>query len=574
MYPATLSKKVCSFLGPESNYRDAASLLDKLDENPEILFSFFNSAMHSIPWNKANGGLRCRIICQITANILSGRLPFEESIARCFSIFQIHLNLAGVFSVSDFILETPEGKMYLSKIILMRSSPVLQTIFMRNPQLGSETLAVLAPELEGSDDMGLIYNIMAFNDYSDFHNLHATVFQRVINQCTRWGCPQLDNLQEIFASRIYDFFTACSNLAYARFNGLKLLESRSISFIDNIHFLLIEGPNFKIYTLYLPIVDDSFAINFFPPFEAVQMSSKLLKSGYEGNMKIKTLQLAMTVRFKTKLSVASIPCSNLKSIEALKKAIDNKPQVKFNSSSIKTLIFDAKYKLEDIIAAGMLLYFHSVQRVELVDYADISSTFLLWLSFKNLNHISITDYKGSFESLLPLFPTKLPKVNSIEISFIMAKGEGINSNAITSLLKPGTINILQLVNVSIEAPHDLRVLEHLKGLALMHVKASDEVIQSYLKHCSNLEKMYLNIEETKLNLPPSLKKLAICAPLLSRGIVKGRIPCLDNLDSLEKLVVFGELNPIHAQALEFYSATRTIELHYFNKFEFLDLDSL
>lgn len=541
MFPCALSKSLRSELCPESLYPDIASLAKKLDEKPHRLIDFLHAALQSKNWSRKYDLEKIHIVIRISSNLASGRLAFEESITRCTHIFKYYVGISGMLTLSDFIVCTSDDKkVFLSKIVLMRESPVLKARFCESPDLALESLSDFAKYLVSGEELAIFYHLLFSDDYAEFINLDSSTFQRILFQCSEWQCRHLDELQRIFTKRIVDFFTATGELALAKCKRLSLLEEAARAYLDNVKFLVhnSEKKHGDNYLLHQPVLDSDFVKDIFYPQELLNMSARLVSSGYQGDLRIRLDLICMSFQNESRLMVGFVPQPLVVNMQPIQKWRREVREEKLDVSKVKIVGSDGSNKMPDISLVGLLIYTSNVDRLELLNYETISDLFLERLSLKdNLLSLAIISYEGSLDELLPLIPINLPRLTDVEINVGFVKEE-----ALTDLLEKGGVAGLHLINCTLEPACELANFSNLKRLTLTSIETNYATVQNILNQCTNLEFLTINhVVPYTFVLPKTITKLAIGSSLISRYVVGDRISLFpDSLPCLKELIILGE----------------------------------
>lgn len=538
MYPSSISKSLRQELGPESGYRDYPSLLVKLEEKPIRLVAFFLASFQSNKWSQQNGSFCTHIYKSITANVLKGRLDFDETIARLNLIFKFYDSQVNLSVLIDFTVQADRNTISMSKLVLMRASPVLKERFFLKPNIQVEWLQDFSPYLLYVDELAVLYHLLYSNDFSGFVNLNTGSLQRIIFQCKDWKCPQLEELQRMICRRIKDYNTAAGELALARFMGLTIVEEACKNYLDNVTFLVHKSKEtgFDNYVLNDPVVEDNTAKNLYSPSELMEMGSKLNSSDYAGSMAISVDRFFLTFQNEHSLAVGCMKIAGANTMEPLQRWKREFKHSKVDKDGVTTLGADATYKLPDLSLIGILLYFENVNKLNLCKYSDISVQFLEKLKLKkNLTHLSFVDYQGCIDTLLPLVSKLLPNITTLEIWSKMLKAETLDC-----ILK--NLNELILIYCKVQSPLEMKGFALIEKLTLFSLVAPVSAVEAILKHCKNLKYLKIIGENEIFSYPESLEILVINSSLLERKINKGFVPGVQYLRNLKELHIVGDLN--------------------------------
>lgn len=540
MFPRTLSNSLRNELGPESLYPNFTALVNKLDEKPEQLVDFLLASFQSLYWSKKYENYRFHLATRISANVISGRLPFEETITRCTHIFKYYVKHEGLFSITDFIVTIENGeRIFLSKLVLMKASPVLKEKFFKYPNLKFEHLREFATYITSIAELLVLYCIMYSENDSEFINLETNAFQKIIFQCADWKCPILDKLQRIFASRIVDYTTASSMLAFSKHFKLNYLETVCRHFLSSAHFLVHHSKitNHDNY-LYIQPALEGFFEGVFYPFDLIGLNGRIVSSGYEGNLTVSVSRVFMTFQDESRLAVGYVIQPETVNMKWIQKHRRENREEKLDTAKVKSIASDGTLCLPGFNLAGILLHFSNVDQLELDNYHEISDNLLRALSIvDNLRSLDIRNYSGSFDALLPLISLRLPNLTSL----VIVKGH-INCLSLTQLLQNGHISNLTLSDCSlrnitnIDPLKGLSILYKLKELYLKNIDAKASDIQELLILCTNLETLVLEFEiNEKLVFPISIQTLHIPSSLLSLYVEGDSISLFKGLPNLKVL---------------------------------------
>lgn len=540
MFPRTLSNSIRNDLGPESLYPNFTALVNKLDEKPKQLVDFLLATFQSVNWSKKYENHRFLLATRISSNIISGRLPFEETITCCTHIFKYYVKHEGLFSITDFIVTVENGeRIFLSKLVLMKASSVLKDKFFKYPNLKNEPLREFATYLTSIAELLVLYCSMYSENDSELSNLETNAFQKILFQCVEWNCPILDKLQRIFAARVVDYTTASSVLAFSKQFNLKYLETVCRDFLSSAHFL-VHYSNITKYDNYLyiqPTLEGSFE-GIFYPFDLIGLNGRIVSSGYEGNLPVSVSRVFMTFQDESRLAVGYFIQPETVNMKWIQKHRRENREEKLDTAKVKSIASDGTVCLPGYNLAGILLHFSNVKQLELVNYHEISDNLLRALSIiDHLRCLDIRNYSGSFDALLPLISSRLPNLTSL----VILKGY-INIIPLSLLLQNGHISKLTLSDCSFKTNPELDPLKglnafsNLKELYLRNIGTKVADVQELLSFCTNLETLYIEFEiNQKLVFPISIRTLQIPSSLLSLYVESDTFSLFEGLPNLKKL---------------------------------------
>ncbi|MFN4174300.1 MAG: hypothetical protein ACK4HV_04265, partial [Parachlamydiaceae bacterium] len=288
-----------------------------------------------------------------------------------------------------------------------------------------------------------------------------------------------------------------------------------------------------------PILDSVLNTIFFP-HELVDLNGRLLPSGYEGSLGVDVHRMFMTFQDESTAAIGWLAQPEIVDMKPIQKWRREKKLEKLDPARVKYLISQGSMKLPDFCLIGMLIYFYNCDHLKLECYDEIHESFFKILSGKNnLTSISIQNYKGSLDTLLPHISKYLSSVATLEVvagNFCLS--------TLVKLLENGNISNLKLIKCSLSTtngPFTLKqfdVFRRLKKLELLDFYLSPEFLQILFNCSISLEDLAFDSPlDQKIVLPKSLKKLSAGTSLLRHYIQHDRISLFSGLPNLLSLVL-------------------------------------
>lgn len=557
MLPIGLSKSLFQQLKDAKTFVDIVS---KLDEKPLSLISFLGCALQSKAWFAANSHSVVIITAKITDNILSGRLPINDTLARCMAIFKYHLSFSDVLSISDFIVKEPKvADIFLSKIVLMNESPVLRDTFIQCPKLKTLLLSSFCPHI-GRAELAGVYKLFLTGDVSDLQMFDFPQLIRILYQCFDWKTKHVEDIERLAVCRVATFSSATGGLALSKYRNFNLLEAKSRTSLENLTFMLsVDSVTTSItYSYFDTFIKEPCLSDLYSAREMYDLNSRVCAEAKTERIRLEVNHIWISFQDKGKVVVGYYKL--ISNTEELQRKRQEKPQVKLKIESIEEVISTDINRLPDTCLIGLLIYFKNATCLKLIEYKAIDPHFLGYIALKkNLRSLGLIDYRGSLDALLPQITQRIPELNTL----IIQKGS-LKVEVLKSMIARGSLKEIKIAECLMESG-DFSFLSSLKSLSLISIPSSNAMVQNILNCCPELENLEAgDLYAYKYRFPENLRRLKICSKMLESFVEGESFPMLDVLTQLKELIVVGTLSGKLKEVLSKYESRYLIQAE--NKF--------
>lgn len=543
---SSFSKSIRASL-PDGNFSHL--FIEKMSENPKDLLHFFKEACLNRNFVREKLGLMTLISIRINEFALSQVLDWDE-VVKVYDFFLRFGEKSNLIIPRDLEVYTDQGVSFYSKIILMRISPKLKSMWLKQPFFRKIHLRDFASHLHTHKDLDLVYDALISRDFSIFHTVSDQHLVSYLNQFIAWECHEIEEFYKVVQSRIHHFQFALAIFACAQETSLSgtcklLLDKFDLFFQKKSNESLFFSYEFQISNQgikahYLPSELQIFVESFKERLQS-QSFNRVFDDFYLEKVEFRVMDESV-------LGVRNVFISDFEKIKGCLDEVKSLEKDRINGKIIKKIVSDGRMPIRELSLIGLLIYFKACNELELSHYTLFEPNFikriaqekpaLLVLSFSFCN---ITD------EILDIVSTHYSNLHSLNF-----RGVKLSRKAFKSLIcSLSHLKGILLADCEFSFP-DSSFTTSIETLVVAdNASLSSDELKKGLKSFVNLKEVsMIKVQSFSLSclpFPEKIESLMIDCKIIEQD--KKSISEWDAFTSLKELKIFGKPSDTHKEIL-------------------------